>query len=75
MSVPDPSCLHDRVVRLEVQGRGDYWICTVCNEQFIPKRTCDFKMAHLAGTVYKLTEKLKEYEQTTGVRRQEGLSQ
>lgn len=39
-------CPHNRVVRLEVSS-VDYWICTVCNAQFVLKSSVDWKIAHL----------------------------
>lgn len=46
MSPPMETCPHERVVRLEVSS-VDYWICTVCNAQFVLKSSVDWKIAHL----------------------------
>lgn len=52
------TCTHDRVLRLSVpgtEGPFDYWICNVCNAQFIPKSRVDWKIEHLAGELLRLT--------------------
>lgn len=73
----DPSCLHDRVVRLEVPGHDDHWICTQCNAQFVPKKAVDYKIASLVASVYKLTEEVGSlrHDQTERMRREEGIQE
>lgn len=46
-------CPHDRIVRLSVSGT-DYWICNVCNEQFIQKSAVDYKLSSLGNEVLRL---------------------
>lgn len=64
------SCRHDRVVRLQVPDRGDYWICTVCNARFIEKSVVDYKICHLTT---ELAKRLVD-EQAAGVWGEESIS-
>lgn len=63
------SCLHDRVVRLQVPDRGDYWICTVCNAQFVEKSAVDWRLGYLTAELGRLLS-----EQAQGVWEEEKLS-
>ena len=63
------SCSCERIVRLEAGG-SVFWICTVCNAQFVPKAAVDWKMAHLSR---ELGGRLRN-EQAARVRRQERIS-
>jgi hypothetical protein len=65
------SCLHDRVVRLQVPDQGDHWICTICSEQFVPKTAVDWKIAHLTT---ELGSRMMD-EQATGMRIKEEVSE
>jgi len=70
------TCPHDRVVRLRVPGTSgplDYWICNICNEQFIQKRQVDWKLQHLTSELVRLIpEKLDE--QAARMRAEKGVS-
>jgi hypothetical protein len=62
------ACPHERVVRLVVSD-ADHWLCTWCNEQFIPKSAVDYKLCHLTT---ELAKRLVD-EQASGVWREEGV--
>lgn len=66
------ACKCERVVRLEIPGRGPVWICNLCNAQFVPQKAVEYKIGHLIGTLRILSRK-EEYEQIAGVWREEGI--
>lgn len=70
-------CPHDRVVRLYVKSElREYWICTQCNAQFIPKASVDWKIAHLTKELQKLVcEGTVTYEQVARVWKQEDIQE
>jgi hypothetical protein len=59
-------CTHDRVVRLEVSGK-DFWICNLCNEQFVSRQAVDYKLCHLTT---ELAKRIVD-EQAEGMRGEE----
>lgn len=66
-------CTHDRVVRLPVQG-CDYWICNLCNEQFVQKKQVDWRIKHLAAELQRaIAEGTVNYEQAAGMWREESV--
>lgn len=73
----EEGCLHDRVVRLvvpDVSGPKDYWICNICNAQFVPKAAVDYKIKHLTNELGRaIREGTLSFEQATGVWREESV--
>lgn len=65
-------CRCERLVRLDVEWDGKtYWICNVCNAQFIPKKAVDYKIASL---VAELGRRMID-EQGSGMREQDSVSE
>lgn len=62
-------CQCERVVRLVMPSNAvgtqkTYWICNVCNAQFLPKKAVDYKLEHLAETLARFVQEGKvSYEQ------------